>query len=189
MGILDPLGGIYTLFPLFGIANQLLAAIALAVVTTIIVKQGNLRWAWIPGVALVWDLLITLWASALKIFSSNPKIGYFAQRDAFVEARDKGELLTGAASPADMDKIIFNSLVQGTLSIVFAVLVIIVVAASVVVMVRAVRNGGLPTSETEGVPSRIFAPAGPMATPEEKQVLAEWREAGLEPSPAAKGGH
>ena len=94
------------------LVNVPLAAIALAVVTTVIVKQGNLRWAWIPGVALVWDLLITLWASALKIFSSNPKIGYFAQRDAFVEARDKGELLTGAASPADMDKIIFNSLGQ-----------------------------------------------------------------------------
>ena len=71
---------ISTLFPLFGIANQLLAAIALAVVTTVIIKQGNLKWAWIPGIALVWDLLITLWASALKIFSSDPAIGYFAQR-------------------------------------------------------------------------------------------------------------
>ncbi|WP_282070747.1 carbon starvation CstA family protein [Janibacter hoylei] len=189
MGVLDPLGGIYTLFPLFGIANQLLAAIALAVVTTVIVKQGNLRWAWIPGVALVWDLLITLWASALKIFSSNPKIGYFAQRDAFVEARDRGELLTGAKSAADMDKIIFNSGVQGTLSIIFAVLVIIVVAAAVVVMARAARAGGLPTSETKGVPSTIFAPSGPMATEHEKAVLQEWREAGLDPSPAARGGH
>lgn len=135
------------------------------------------------------DLLITLWASALKIFSINPKIGYFAQRDAFVEARDRGELLTGAKSAADMDKIIFNSGVQGTLSIIFAVLVIIVVAAAVAVMVRAARAGGLPTSETKGVPSTIFAPSGPMATEHEKAVLQEWREAGLDPSPAARGGH
>ncbi|KRE37854.1 carbon starvation protein CstA [Janibacter sp. Soil728] len=189
MGILDPLGGIYTLFPLFGIANQLLAAIALAVVTTVVVKQGNLRWAWIPGIALVWDLLITLWASWLKIFSSDPKIGFFAQRSRFVEAREKGELLTGASSPGDMDKIIFNSGVQGTLSIIFAVLVIIVVAASVVVMVRAARAGGLPTSEDEGVPSRIFAPTGPVATAQEKAVLQEWKDAGLDPSPAATRGH
>lgn len=121
--------------------------IVIAVVTTVIIKQDPLRWAWIPGIALVWDLLITLWASALKIFSSDPKIGYFAQRNAFVEARDRGEVLTGASSPGDMDKIIFNSLVQGTLSIIFAVLVIIVVVAAVVVMVRAARAGGLPTSE------------------------------------------
>lgn len=188
MGVLDPLGGIYTLFPLFGIANQLLAAIALAVVTTVVVKQGNLKWAWIPGIALVWDLLITLWASALKIFSSDPTIGFFAQRARFVEAREKGELLTGASSGDDMDKIIFNSGVQGALSIVFAVLVIIVVVAAVVVMVRAARSGGQPTSEVEGVPSRIYAPTGPIPTKAEKAVLEEWKEADLDPSPAATGG-
>ena len=88
-----------------------------------------------------------------------------------------------------MDKIIFNSLVQGTLSIVFAVLVIIVVVAALVVMARAVRSGGLPTSEVEAAPSRIFAPSGPIPTPEEKAVLAEWKNADLDPSPAATGGH
>ncbi|MBD5829771.1 carbon starvation CstA family protein [Janibacter melonis] len=189
MGILDPLGGIYTLFPLFGIANQLLAAIALTVVTAVLVKQGKVRWAWVPGIPLVWDLVVTMSASYQKIFSDNPKIGYFAQRDAFVTARDAGEVLAPAKSAADMDKIIFNSLVQGTLSVVFAVLVIIVVAAAAVVVVKALRAGGLPTTEDEDVPSRIFAPAGFVPTPAEKRVLEQWQEAGLDPSPAASRGH
>lgn len=88
-----------------------------------------------------------------------------------------------------MDKIIFNSLVQGTLSVVFAVLVIIVVAAAAVVVVKALRAGGLPTTEDEDVPSRIFAPAGFVPTPAEKRVLEQWQEAGLDPSPAASRGH
>lgn len=60
MGVTDPLGGINTLFPLFGIANQLLAAIALTVVTVVIIKRGQLKWAWIPGIPLMWDLIVTM---------------------------------------------------------------------------------------------------------------------------------
>ena len=189
MGVLDPLGGIYTLFPLFGIANQLLAAIALTVVTAILVKRGQVRWAWVPGIPLVWDLVVTLTASYQKIFSSNPKIGYFAQHDAFVTARDAGEVLAPAQDAADMDKVVFNTMVQGTLSVIFAVLVIIVVLAAAVVVVKALRAGSLPTSEDEGVPSRIFAPRGFVATPAEKRILEQWEEAGLDPSPAASRGH
>ncbi|MDQ2636549.1 MAG: carbon starvation protein A, partial [Actinomycetota bacterium] len=79
MGVTDPLGGINTLFPLFGIANQLLAAIALTVVTVVVIKKGYLKWAWVAGIPLLWDLVITLTASWQKIFSGDPKVGYWTQ--------------------------------------------------------------------------------------------------------------
>ena len=187
MGVNDPLGGINTLYPLFGIANQLLAAIALTVVFAVVMKKGLYRWAWIPGVPLVWDLAVTLTASYQKIFSSVPAIGYDAQRQRFLDAKAQGKVLAPATTPGQMDQVIFNSTVQLALSILYAVLVLVVVAVAVVVSVRAVRAGGLPTSEEPDTPSRIFAPRSFLATPAEKEVLAEWRAAGLEPTPV--GGH
>ena len=186
MGVKDPLGGIYTLFPLFGIANQLLAAIALTVVTAILVKQGKLKWAWIPGIPLAWDLIVTLSASYQKIFSDVPAIGYFANHDKFVAARDAGKILAPAKSIEDMEKVIRNTMIQGWLSIIYAVLVIVVVVAALVVMVKAARAGGLPTSEAEDVPSKIFAPRGFRATPAEQAVLDEWAQAGLDPTPVGR---
>jgi len=183
MGVRDPLGGIYTLFPLFGIANQLLAAIALTVVFTVLMKQGKFKWAWVAGVPLAWDLIVTLSASYQKIFSDNPKIGYFAQHDAFVTARDAGKIVAPAKTAADMDKVVFNTMIQGSLSIIYASLVIIVFVAAMVVCVKAVRAGGLPTSEAEDIPSKIFAPRSFRPTAAEQQVLDEWKEAGLDPTP------
>jgi hypothetical protein len=95
-GATDPLGGINQLFPLFGIANQLLAAVALTVGTTILIKSGRLKWAWVTALPLAWDATVTLTASWQKVFSDNPKLGFFAQRDAFQEALDNGEVLAPA---------------------------------------------------------------------------------------------
>ncbi|WP_420750844.1 carbon starvation CstA family protein [Rhodococcus sp. O3] len=177
MGVTDPLGGINTLFPLFGIANQLLAAIALTVVLTIVVKKGLLKWAWIPAVPLVWDLVVTMTASWQKIFSSDRAVGYWAQHRAFVDAKNSGATSFGSArTPEAINAVIRNTFIQGTLSIVFAVLVLIVVAAGVVVCVRAVRAGGLPTTETPDVPSKIFAPAGFVPTPAERDLQKQWDE-------------
>lgn len=177
MGVTDPLGGINTLFPLFGIANQLLAAIALTVVLTIVVKKGLLKWAWIPGVPLVWDLVVTMTASWQKIFSGDRAVGYWAQHRAFVEARDSGATSFGsAATPDEIDAVVRNTFIQGTLSIVFAVLVLIVVIAGVIVCIRSIRAGGMPTTETPDVPSKIFAPAGFMPTPAERELQKEWDE-------------
>lgn len=188
MGVTDPLGGINTLFPLFGIANQLLAAIALSVVFTVVVKKGLFRWAWIPGVPLVWDLVVTMTASYQKIFSSDPRLGYWAQHDAFRAARDAGEESFGsAATPEAMDAVIRNTAVQGTLSILFAGLVLITVLAAAVVCVRAVRAGGLPTSEEPDAPSRIFAPSGMVPTDAEREVQALWDAE--RPRPARAGVH
>jgi carbon starvation protein len=189
MGVMDPLGGIYTLFPLFGIANQLLAAIALTVVTTIVIKQGHLKWAWIPGLPLAWDLLVTLTASWQKIFHSDPKIGYWAQHTRYSDAAAAGEVLSPAKDAAQMDQIIVNTAVQGTLSIVFAVLVLVVVAAAVLVVVKTLRSGHTSTSETQAVTSTIFAPRSFVASKAEREALALWDEAGLDPSPAGRHNH
>jgi carbon starvation protein len=175
MGVTDPLGGINTLFPLFGIANQLLAAIALTVVTVVVIKKGHLKWAWIPGVPLLWDLTVTLTASWQKIFSGDPKVGYWTQHFQYREAKAAGQTAFGAAkTPGEIDDVIRNTFIQGSLSIVFALLVITVVAAGAVMVIRHLRGDGVPTSEDEPVPSRIFAPSGLIATAAEKEVQKQW---------------
>ena len=101
-GVTDPLGGINQLFPLFGIANQLLAAVALTLCTVLLIKAGKLKWAWVTGIPLAWDAAVTLTASYQKVFSSDPKLGFFAQRDRFKDAIDNGEVLAPAKSMDDM---------------------------------------------------------------------------------------
>lgn len=175
MGVTDPLGGINTLFPLFGIANQLLAAIALTLATVVIIKRGLLKWAWIPGVPLMWDLIVTMTASWQKIFSGDPKVGYWTQHFSYRNAKDAGETAFGAAKNAgQLDAVIRNTFIQGTLSIVFAVLVLIVFGAGVVMALKAIRGNGAPLSEDEPVPSRMFAPTGMFVTAAEKEVQKQW---------------
>src|SRR5918993_913953 len=132
-GVNDPLGGINQLFPLFGIANQLLAAVALTVGTTILIKMGKLRYAWVTALPLAWDAAVTLTASWQKIFSTDPAIGFFAQRAAAVQSIEAGELndtliALRAESMDDARQILVNTTVDGVLSILFAVMIIIVIA-------------------------------------------------------------
>ncbi|MGE2720415.1 carbon starvation CstA family protein [Mycolicibacterium celeriflavum] len=175
MGVTDPLGGINTLFPLFGIANQLLAAIALTVVTVVVVKKGLLKWAWIPAVPLLWDLTVTMTASWQKIFSGDPKVGYWTQHFQYRNAKDAGETAFGAAKDAgELDAVIRNTFIQGTLSIVFALLVVIVFVAGVIMVIRTLRGTATPTTEDEPVPSRIFGPSGLLMTKPEKEVAKQW---------------
>lgn len=176
MGVTDPLGGINTLFPLFGIANQLLAAIALTVVTVVVIKRGLLAWAWVPGVPLVWDLAVTLSASWQKIFSADPAVGYWSQHAQYAAAKAAGKTAFGSARSAhQLDDVVRNTFIQGTLSILFALVVVIVVAVAIVVALRAIRGDGRPPlSEDEPVPSRRFAPAGLIATAAERQVQRRW---------------
>ncbi|HKP44786.1 carbon starvation CstA family protein [Mycobacterium sp.] len=174
MGVTDPLGGINTLFPLFGIANQLLAAIALTVVTVVVVKRGLVKWAWIPAIPLLWDLIVTLTASWQKIFSADPKLGYWKQHSICEAAQAAGKLCLTAKTPADVDKIVRNTFIQGTLSIVFASVVVIVFVAGVVVVLKSLRGTGKPLTEDEPVPSRIFAPSGLIPTKTEREVQEQW---------------
>lgn len=161
-GITDPLGGINQLFPLFGIANQLLAAIALTVATTLLIKTGRARWAWVTGVPLVWDLAVTYTAGWQKIFSADPRVGFFAQRAKYADAIDDGTVLSPAASRDDMHTVVRNSTVDGVLIAVFLVLVALVVLNAAVVAVRAIRSATpLPGTEAPYVKSALDLPAAP----------------------------
>ncbi|TXS45597.1 carbon starvation protein A [Streptomyces sp. uw30] len=158
-GVTDPLGGIKQLFPLFGIANQLLAAVALAVTTTVLIKSGKLRWAWVTGIPLAWDVAVTFTAGWQKIFSDNPAIGFFALRDKYAQAIEDGQLLPGATDMDDMHTIVLNNTVDGVLMAIFLLLVLTVLVNCAVVCVRAVRAAGpLPTTEAPYVESRIDVP-------------------------------
>jgi carbon starvation protein len=175
MGVTDPLGGINTLFPLFGIANQLLAAIALTVVTVVVVKKGYLKWAWIPGIPLLWDLTVTLTASWQKIFSADPNVGYWTQHVRYAAAQASGKTAFGLAKTKDqLADVIRNTFIQGTLSVIFAAVVAIVVLAAIVVIFKAIRSGSIPPTEDDPVPSKMFAPSGMVATAEERKVLRQW---------------
>jgi len=193
MGVTDPLGGINTLYPLFGISNQLLAAIALTLVTVVVVKKGLAKWAWIPGIALAWDLVVTLTASFQKAFSSVQAIGYLTQNRCYVAARqaalsgattanDAGVFKYTSTSPkcsvsgtmAAMNAVVRNTYIQFTLQILFALCVIAVFAVGVMVVVKALRAGSLPTAEEPEVASHYFAPADLGMSRLEKDVKAEW---------------
>jgi carbon starvation protein len=175
MGVTDPLGGINTLFPLFGIANQLLAAIALTLVTVVVIKKGLLRWAWIPAIPLLWDLVVTLTASWQKIFSGDPAVGYWTQHYKYLAAKNAGKTAFGSAKNAhQLDEVIRNSFIQGTLSIVFALVVVIVLIAGAIVAIRAIHGGGRPLSEDDPVPSKRFAPSGLIATSAERELQSAW---------------
>ncbi|MGW3117322.1 carbon starvation CstA family protein [Streptomyces sp. NPDC001107] len=170
VGVHEPLGGINQLFPIFGISNQLLAAVALAVCTTLLVKSGRLKWAWITGIPLAWDATVTLTASYQKVFSSDPKVGFFKQRSVFQDAIDAGKVLPPAKNMDDMHTVVTNSTVDGVLSAVLAVLIVVVIADALRVCVRHIRRPALSSlSESPYVESRITAPAGLIPTRQEKE--------------------
>jgi carbon starvation protein len=187
IGATDPLGGINTLFPLFGIANQLLAGIALTVITVVVIKKGLLKWAWIPGVPLLWGLAVTLTASWQKIFSSDPNVGYWTQHFQYAAAKASGKTAFGSAkTPGQLETVIRNTFIQGTLSVLFASVVVIVLIAAIVVTFKAIRGHGRPLTEDEPVPSRRFAPSGLVATVGEREVQKQWDAVRLA-SPARTG--
>jgi carbon starvation protein len=189
-GVTNPLGGINQLFPLFGIANQLLAAVALTVATVILVKSGRLKWAWVTAIPLAWDAAVTLTASYQKIFSDDPRMGFFAQRERFADALDQGQVLAPARNLAQMREVVTNSTVDGVLSVLYAVLIIIVIGAGAWTCVKALRSPEpMPTTEAPFAESKIWAPAGLLPTADERRELAALGAAhGGEGSEAGAGG-
>jgi carbon starvation protein len=118
-GVIDPLGGINSLWPLFGIANQLLAAVALCVATTILVKMGKLKHAWVTLLPLAWLASATLTAGYQKVFSPLPALGFLAH------ARS----LANSTNP-DAARMIFNDRIDAALALFFMAVVVVVIAAS-----------------------------------------------------------
>jgi carbon starvation protein len=176
VGVNDPIGGIYQLFPLFGISNQLLAAIALTLCVTLLFKHGKARYAWLPGIALAWDLIITMTASWQKVFSGDVKIGFFQQRSVFQTALDKGALIKPAKTLDQMQQVITNVTVDGLLTALFALLTLTVIASAIPVWIKAAKSGGLPTTEVPRQPSHLVAPAELFATAQEKQAVREYED-------------
>ncbi|WP_371029086.1 carbon starvation CstA family protein [Pseudoclavibacter sp. JSM 162008] len=175
MGVTDPLGGINTLFPLFGIANQLLAAIALAICLTIVAKKGLFKWMWIVALPLAFVAVVTITASAFKIFSPVPAVGYWAQNAAFRDALAAGETSFGNAKTVEaMEAVVRNTTVQGSLSILFVTLSIIVIVAALVRTFRAMRGDLGQSTEDPVTPSRLYAPAGFLPTKPERELQREW---------------
>lgn len=177
VGVHEPLGGINQLFPIFGISNQLLAAVALAVCTTLLVKSGRLKWAWITGIPLAWDATVTLTASWQKVFSSDPRVGFFQQRSDYQDAIEAGKILPPAKSMDDMHTVVTNSTVDGVLSAALALLIVVVIADAARICVKHIRNPqSSKLSEAEYVESKIVEPAGLIPTQEEKAELAAAKE-------------
>ncbi|HEY6643882.1 carbon starvation CstA family protein [Povalibacter sp.] len=150
IGVVDPNGGINILWPLFGIANQLLAGIALSVATGILIKQGQLRYAWVTAVPLGWIAIITTVATWEKIVSPDPRIGFVSAANQLA-----GKLASGAMSPeqaAVAPQLIFNQRLDAVLVIVLTAILWIVIADMLRVASRVVRGlPVLPSSEAPAV--------------------------------------
>lgn len=154
IGVIDPNGGVNILWPLFGIANQMLAAIALCVATGILVKSGKLKFAWITGLPLAWLVTITTTASYQKIFSDDVRVGFFAA------ANDLSAKLASGALPADKasvaPQLIFNQHLDAYLTMFFVVVLWVVVVDMLYVCWRYINTRVvLPTSETPYVATQL----------------------------------
>jgi carbon starvation protein len=124
-GVLDPLGGINSLWPLFGISNQLLAAVALCVGTTLIIKSGKARYAWITLLPLAWILIVTLTAGWQKTFADDPRLGFLAHAAATAEQIASGVMDRGRGT-----RLIFNDRLDAVVTLSFMVITALVVLAS-----------------------------------------------------------
>jgi carbon starvation protein len=156
VGVVDPNGGINILWPLFGIANQMLAGIALTVATGIIVKTGRWKHVWVTALPLAWIITVTTTAAWQKIFSTDPKLGFFAAANDMAAKLAAGQLPAARAEVAPT--LIFNQQLDGVLTIFFAALMWIVLLAMVRVAIRQARGQSVPaSSETPFVQTKLDA--------------------------------
>ena len=148
-GVTDPLGGINTLWPLFGISNQMLAAIALILSTVLLFKMKRDRYAWVTMVPTAWLLICTLTAGWQKLFDANPKVGFLAHANVFSEALARGEILAPAKSAAEMQRIILNDRIDAALCVLFIVVVLSILAYGIGA-IRKAKTVPTPTTQEVG---------------------------------------
>ncbi|UYY59343.1 carbon starvation CstA family protein [Sphingomonas sp. S2-65] len=138
-GVTDPLGGVNTLWPLFGISNQMLAAVALMLATAVLFRMKRERYAWVTMVPTAWLLACTVTASLLKLFSANPGIGFLAHAHRYSDALASGALLAPAKSAGEMRRIITNDRVDAALCAVFLFVVLSILFYAIKTCVAARR--------------------------------------------------
>ena len=151
-GVVDPLGGINTLWPLFGIGNQMLAAVALMLGTVVIFKMKKDRYAWVTALPAAWLLVCTMTAGWLKIFSPDPKLGFLAHADKYAAAIAEGKVLAPAKTLDAMSRVVFNDRLDAALCVLFMGVVISVLIYSVKAIVEARRMGRPTVHESDFVP-------------------------------------
>jgi carbon starvation protein len=154
-GVVDPLGGINTLWPLFGIANQMLAAIALMLGTCVLFKMKRGKYAWVTIVPTIWLLLCTLTAGWQKMFHADPKIGFLAHASKYQAAIDEGKILAPAKSMAQMQQVVFNDYLDAGLAGFFVIVVLSVLVFGIRTVLLA-RANNLPTVKESPV---VLSPA------------------------------
>jgi carbon starvation protein len=155
-GVLDPLGGINSLWPLFGIANQLLAAIALCVATTVLLKMHRLKYVFITAIPLAWLLVVNFTAGIEKVFSSSPRLGFLASAQAMETALETGKI--AGAQVAQTHARIFNERLDAAICFLFLVLVALIVIDSLRVWYGLLSGSREPkTSEAPFVLSQLEA--------------------------------
>jgi carbon starvation protein len=138
-GVVDPYGGIWTMWPLFGATNQMLAAIALTLCTVVLFKMKRERWAWVTIVPTVWLVVCTLTAGLEKVFSPNPKVGFLSHAEKFSQALASQQVLAPAKSLPEMSRVIFNDYLDAALA-ALAVAIVVVVVAYGIICVRQARS-------------------------------------------------
>lgn len=151
-GVVDPLGGINTLWPLFGIANQMLAAIALTVCCVILIRMKRDRYVWVPLLPTVWLVVCTLTAGWQKVFDENLRIGFLAHAAKYSDALAAGQILAPAKTIDEMHRIVTNDYVNSGLSLLFMTIVVIVIVFGIRTSLKARRIASPTASETPYVP-------------------------------------
>ena len=155
-GVTDPLGGVNTLWPVFGISNQMLAAIALMLATAVLFRMKRDRFAWVTMIPTAWLLVCTLSAGWLKLFSPDPKLGFLAHATKFSAAADKGEVLAPAKSMAEMERIIFNDRIDAALVALFLAVVLSLLVFTIRTCLAA-RRSTEPTAQE--IPAQLVPTA------------------------------
>ena len=139
-GVVDPLGGINTLWQLFGVGNQMLAGIALLLCTSVLVKMKRERYVWVTLVPTAWLLITTLTAGVQKIFSPDPKIGFLALANKFAAASADGKILAPAKTAIDMQRVIFNNYLDAVVCSLFVLLVVAMCVFALKICLTAYRQ-------------------------------------------------
>ena len=150
-GVADPLGGINTLWPLFGIANQMLASIAMIFVCVVVVKMKRERYLWIPLLPTAWLLVCTLTAAWQKLFHADPKIGFLANAQRFSEALAQGQILAPAKTLAEMQRVVFNHQLDAALCVLFMSVVVLMLILGTRVALAAWRQARPSVQESDYV--------------------------------------